>query len=502
MAGNRQPVTLRCRVQLKIWYLKNGTASEGVDDTLLMVQENELCTITYNPDSDDSPATIDMDDYFIIKAGKLFVFQPEDGPKQEFRFADGYRFELRLLRVDSDKPWPPLVSSIPGWGDLSNVSLVATVDIQGSRMPSTSEHKVYFYKLGSKRQRSNLSLDIDHKWAYPQLSELATPSRFESFRLPTPSSESRELEGSNGLTTLTAYTFLTAIEKPKYHSWFGPPDPKGQHSFCVRGFSCVFCDGRQFPSCNFLKFHFATAHELFHFKVRPRKPMSGLRSGDESYDQIIEVLVDLSKETVVPRASNDVPDPRTCTWIKPVKDFDPQRIVKGDWSWLNEKKGITALGYRRTGSTDEGPTPPAREKIDWNNIPDMPQRPRRRIKVPKPRSHLTGKIYVRTQSKRYVEVGEELSDSDNDVDEEWLIRKHEEVGTVTVVIVKLPKIALSVSHDVNLTQCTPNVTLIYGWEIEWQWQNMSTDFPCRAIIVFLPSLRLTILTLVVDYLRF
>jgi hypothetical protein len=230
--------------------------------------------------------------------------------------------------------------------------------------------------------------------------------------------------------------------------------------------------------------------------------MSGLRSGDESYDQIIEVLVDLSKETVVPRASNDVPDPRTCTWIKPVKDFDPQRIVKGDWSWLNEKKGITALGYRRTGSTDEGPTPPAREKIDWNNIPDMPQRPRRRIKVPKPRSHLTGKIYVRTQSKRYVEVGEELSDSDNDVDEEWLIRKHEEVGTVTVVIVKLPKIALSVSHDVNLTQCTPNVTLIYGWEIEWQWQNMSTDFPCRAIIVFLPSLRLTILTSVVDYLRF
>lgn len=424
-------MSVRCQVQLKIWYLKNGTPSDEIDNNQLLFKESEMCTVEYFSGTDSRPATLVMDDYFIIKAGKLFVLLPEEGGNQDFRFADGYRFEVRLQRTDSASPWPPLVSAagVPDLEDLGKVALVSTFDTHGSRMPSLSDHKAFFCGLDGKRRRSNLSLEVDHKWCL-RLSEPRSQARAtEPRRLPSPISESRELEGSCHQPILTAYTFLTALENSRYYGWFGPPDPKGQHSFCVDGYSCVFCDGRRFPSGTFLRFHFSTAHELFHFRTYHRRTLPGLRGIDERYAQVFEVTVDLSKESVVSRASNDVPDPRTWTWVKPADRFDPQRIIKGDWTWLNEKRG-TALSYRRTGSADEISQPYVRKAIDWNNIPDLPKRPVKKFKVARNKYDLKGKIYVRSRSKRYVEVGEELSESDDDVDEEWLIRKHEEVCSI------------------------------------------------------------------------
>ncbi|KAA8911306.1 hypothetical protein FN846DRAFT_449796 [Sphaerosporella brunnea] len=425
----RHGTSFTCRVKLTIWYLQNGTATEdpGIEEQLLC--ESETCTVSID---DDESATIEMDDWFVIKHGKLCVQLQDAFGRYDFRMAAGYRYELCLSSIDENRSWPPFSAWPPPTmqrshpaanSDPVKVELVVRIDAPGGRTPSLSEHKAFFRIPGSSEMiPANLSLGTDFGWYHPDHPRFSQSAAVTPPRPLTPDSASPALRGN--LTILTYYTFCAPVENSR--SWYGPPDLKGQHSFGVLGYACVFCDGRQFPDCSYLHFHLVTAHELLSFKVKSSaRPMTGLRSGTQNHDRYVEVIVDLSKEGPV-RASNDVPDHRDFRWVRPLKPLDVQRILRGDWSWLNQKKSPGILGLRRDGTEETSAVLPER-KIDWKNIPAIPERQRRKFRVKKPRMLKPRKrIYLRTQSKRYMEVGEYLSESDDDVDEEWLVRKHDE----------------------------------------------------------------------------
>jgi hypothetical protein len=195
--------------------------------------------------------------------------------------------------------------------------------------------------------------------------------------------------------------------------------------FTVPRYTCPFCDGREFRNLTNLHFHLITSHDLFQFKVKQSRPANGLRSSEN----FVEVFVDLAKEPTVGRASDHVPDHRTFRWIRPAQELDVHRILQGDWSWVNDKRGISLPSRRDifTGNTLVSmPTP---RKIDLNEVEELPAKKKRKYRVPEPKNGLSGPVFIRSKSKRFVRPGEELSESDDDVDEEWLKLEHEEVSS-------------------------------------------------------------------------
>jgi hypothetical protein len=387
---------------------------------LPLVRASELCTVTYMPAGDT--AEITMDDPFFVRSSNLFMLSEKGDGSQVFGLAGGYQVRIVLQPCDTNAPWPPLLDSWTHWStwrDRLRYHLVTTIDIQGTNAPHT---KCYAAELeipsSSKRERAGFSMEVAIKWSILKANNASPPIQKNPLRLPTPNTSTEE--APKGQLVITSYNFLAAVDDSKYHDVYGRPNSVGQHSFAVDGYVCPFCDNRPFQALKNLHFHLVIAHDTFHFKVRPRK-VAASRKGDRIYDRYIDIQVGLARDATVSRASTDIRDTREIMWIKPARALDIDKIVAGDLSWLKERP----LGYRQAGGF--GALRPG--KIEWHKVKDLPVRPSRRYKIPEPRTAVVGKVYLRTQSKRYVEPGEILSDSDEDVDEEWLIRKHEEVSS-------------------------------------------------------------------------
>ena len=423
-------MSFRCRVKLMVWNLHDGEVPRGAGP---LHCETELCTVTY--DSDNS-ATVDMDDWFVLGVSKLrTIIRCDD--KTDFRVADSYRYELVLTSVDASATWPPFhTGDLSSRRDASGLEVVIQMDIKGLIVPSTCQLKAFFRPPALAKDNLQLSVLVECGWRNPWKRLLL---RQNPQRLATPSLEGKDHEATFDFdaSVLTCYTFIADVKHGR--GAFGAPDSKGQQVFTVPGYACCMCDGRQFRDVKYLHFHFITAHALFHFRVVSRKPQPGLRNGRQYADLYIQVVVDLAKETTHSRASDHTPDPRIMAWVRPARQFDINKILKGDWTWLNEKKG-SATGSNRQGTGPVSPEPMVMKRnFEWNDIRDVTQRGKKRFLVKRPRHTEKGLVYIRTASKRYIEVGEVLSDSDDDVDEEWLFRKHDEVCTNHLVVGTAPR---------------------------------------------------------------
>lgn len=415
--------------QTPLLHSAKSKSKDGIDRNELY-RSSEICTITY--DSDES-ATIDMEDHFYIKASKLFVWTNR-GPIKSFGLAESYVAKVALQPIEIDGRWPPLLHQERPqggrrWADPFSVELHC-VFRSLPMSPPTAQHELSMKTDLCKDDRADLSLELDCGWS--DLRTISQSQRGELYqlvaRLPTPTSDFQR-DTTSEHHALTCYFFLAPVDDERLHQYFGAPNTRNQHMFTVPGYTCPFCDGKEFQNLTFLHLHLITSHDLFHFRVKQKKPTNGLRSSDTHYDSLIEIHVDLSKEQVGSRASDNVPDYRTFRWVKPAARFDVGNLLKGDWSWLNEKKG-TALSanYRREVGllgTVVAPTP---KKINLHDVRALPARKRRKYIVPQARNGVKGLVFVRNRSKRFVHPGEELSESDDEVDEDWLKMKHEEAS--------------------------------------------------------------------------
>ncbi|CAD0112629.1 unnamed protein product [Aureobasidium uvarum] len=211
----------------------------------------------------------------------------------------------------------------------------------------------------------------------------------------------------------------------------------GSRTIAFTQFSCVFCPGRlPHPTFDRLHFHYLSFHDHFTFKVH--KPVA-----TDSNSVIRTVQIDLSAPRYE-RASDNVCDEREITWVKPATPFDLQKyILEGGYNtWASGKqlplktfpktvkpgcmsKGIarlkapTANGQSRLTLPDRQPKrgppeevrevqPRKREKYEVPDIPDV--------------------AVFRAESKREVEPGEMLSESDAEPDDSWLRVKHRVEG--------------------------------------------------------------------------
>jgi hypothetical protein len=154
---------------------------------------------------------------------------------------------------------------------------------------------------------------------------------------------------------------------------------------------------------------------LWHDHFQPRAGMTGgsniLGVQTREYTVHLSLSGTLTEKTSQPRYEGDEDH-----WIAPERPFDEKAYLKGEDTWMGhvkqaERPQLTAT--KKQSSTGPGTSKPRPALSEIADIPEMPKMKWPLPKVPRVR-------FYRTKSKRPFEADEEISESDESVDESWL----------------------------------------------------------------------------------
>lgn len=251
--------------------------------------------------------------------------------------------------------------------------------------------------------------------------------------------------------------------------------PIGSRSIARKKLSCVFCPDRlPHPTFDRLHFHYLSFHDHFTFKVH--KPAE---TDSNSFTRTVRI------ELAAPRyerASDNVCDEREITWIKPDIPFDLQQYLAegGHNTWASGKQlalkafpktvkpGCMSKGIARPKATfvnGQSRLPPTDRQL-WvgppEEVPEVPSRKRKRYTVPQ----VPGVTIFRAESKREVEPGEVLSESDAEPDDSWLRTKHRLEG--------FPQ----------LTGAAREFAILFDEHLQDEPRNLANVHVCEAVVRF------------------
>lgn len=266
--------------------------------------------------------------------------------------------------------------------------------------------------------------------------------------------------------------FKPMLRKPAHDSTPSIPDSPGEAEVCEvhyscrdvdndgdiittefnhteDGFRCGFCQLKFFASQR-LCFHLVSVHDRFDFRFYK------FLETDKAF---LEVIVDLSSRMGDFGDDMKLQKGEQEYWAIPSEPFDIERFISGNWGWgpftASVEKFTRGLWIREptpvsTPEIEASPTPletelgtpnqteqeedkltaVAKTKVlpfDLRTVKDLPARKKRMSKVPKAYHKWDSKVFVRSKTKRFLEEGEIVSESDDDVDEEWLKDAHDAV---------------------------------------------------------------------------
>jgi len=183
-------------------------------------------------------------------------------------------------------------------------------------------------------------------------------------------------------------------------------DAAGQHrALTSTELRCpLCCRSRPHSSFDRLHCHFLLNHEHLQFAVK-----DGGRARNTIHKTVQVTLADKSTE----RAVNGVVD--EMNWIRPARPFDLAAYLGGDHSWTSAKDPPRKKTNGTFTQVEQSLVVNARYK-DPSAIGEIASKKRKRYTVPS----IPGVTLYRNISKRRIEPGEVLSESDDDVDCSWL----------------------------------------------------------------------------------
>lgn len=391
----------RCRVELKITYLQGTTWTQ-------LLHFNQLATVFYGHNT----AAVEMDDPFYIRLSQLKVITERDS-ERVFDLAEKYQFDVNLRLVDS----VGRSASLPKmWKDCLQTGLGTIVWSQKAVMPATSKYRLELVE--NRRIPTNFCMEIVHRWSKPPLEK-------PTISVPKPIIQKPILSFDEKLKQtkiVISYYVLALGDGGPHRNHLTGRSQSEKFAFCVPGYTCPFCDGLDFCNINYLHFHLLTSHGMLHFRINKtmgQSATSGFIYNGTKFDEHIEIGIDSYDGTG--RVYNDEPDPIALPWVKPRVQFDLEKFLKGDWRWLGS---IIPMSRKRARAGLQSIL--ENRIVEWESIVEIPKKPRKRIVTPKALYTNDKKVFMRIQSHRFIDEGEVLSDSDEDIDEDWLIQKHEE----------------------------------------------------------------------------
>lgn len=404
---------IHAQITLKIWESRTKERKEKM-------QIEKPCTIRVcKSRSGQESALIRMSRPFEIDGDQL-VDRGSDGKLQ---IAQGFTMQITISSTCRSDPWPPIPINVPKpRTSVSHVGgetqifpiLVARWSKLNEAPPAGLLLEVKAYQDG-EALLTKLGLDIDMKWsssagALAAYNAARSQDHSPAPHLPTPISETEPICSSLSVrwTVLGTYKNLEEVHFLAY--------------------LCPFCDKLKFENFDEYHFHLINSHDIFKFKVQceGEKAENGAR-------MVVNVMVDVN-DSYRARAANNVPDDREMQWERPRDLFDLEAYLKGDESWVGKTAGgrstrhipaIRAQEMSRSTSQEgiKATGYAATEVRPRDQVPDLPEVERRRHKVPPAPKNIQ---FFRSTVKRPLQEGEWLSESDDEIDESWLLQKHEE----------------------------------------------------------------------------
>lgn len=185
----------------------------------------------------------------------------------------------------------------------------------------------------------------------------------------------------------------------------------------VDGLDCPLCreQPKTFPR---LLLHCSTFHDHFRFEVDESQHGAALDPAVISKTVLLTVSPQLQYEKVTEQGADE-----GCNWVAPEKPFDLRAHLRGDQSWTGFSRPKAAKKRGRQGKAQQqdanpviGPRPLAKRATP-QEVQDLPQNGHKRHMVP----DVPGVRFYHSLSKKAIEPGEIVSDSDESVDEFWMM---------------------------------------------------------------------------------
>ncbi|MCJ1353863.1 MAG: hypothetical protein MMC33_003850 [Icmadophila ericetorum] len=403
---------INAQITLKIWESRTKERKEKIE-------MEESCTIRVcKSRSGQESASIRMKQPFEIDGDRL-VDRGSDGKLQ---IAQGFTMQITVSSMCRSEPWPPLPVSVPSprhpfmavGGEVQIFPiLVAKWSKMNEAPPAGLLLDIKAYQDGETLP-TKLGLDIDMKWssskgALAAYNAARSQDHSPAPHLPTPISEAEPAYS----TVVVRWTVMGTY--------------KNLEEIQFEAYLCPFCNKLKFENVTEYHFHLINSHDILKFKL-----LCEGEKADTGARMVVNVMVDVA-DNYRARAANNVPDDREMHWERPRDLFDLEAFLKGDESWLGKAgsrssrqiPAIRAQEISRSTSHEghKATSYAAAEVRPRDEIPDLPVIERRKHKVPPAPKDIQ---FFRSTAKRPLQEGEDLSESDDEIDESWLLQKHEE----------------------------------------------------------------------------
>ncbi|KAL1648793.1 hypothetical protein SLS58_001973 [Diplodia intermedia] len=388
-----------CRLMFKVYHLA-ARPRPGADrawEDIYTDVSRAMVQAWRNGDGEEF-FSISMDKPVFITADQLKVQVPiSQANSYRILMAHSYRTTISIV-FDEHKDMKealsimnPQENPLPGTPGKLNAKMSTLLDCaeDGIRSP-------LYFTSGGKSYSLGFDMSVDAGWEAPKETSMQLYNRALRF-----------VRGEQLLSPISEPSTPASVTRLSY--WFC--NQVRPRTIPVEGFLCLFCDRRDYHSLDRLYHHFKSEHDMFTFKLhRPGADARACLQCD------IEVEVDISDRYSDPRVkNNNIANPRDIHWVAPLKPFDLEAYLRGDESWIKTGLGLKKKLHPglRIAPLPQGAVEP-KKPIE---VLDMPIVERKRHRVPKAPSGLR---FYRSDSKRLLVEGEFLSESDDEISENWL----------------------------------------------------------------------------------
>ncbi|KAL9118521.1 MAG: hypothetical protein Q9187_004933 [Circinaria calcarea] len=389
-----------------------------------IVRQTKQCVIRTCNSQLTRSATVHMDEPFFVNANELLM---DANPAKTDKpwIGEAYKMQVSVHASASlSDPWPPFqirqapkVTQVVEFGEITRLPILSAEWKKLPECPPPGFPLPIYAFQDQKPYKSKLVFEINAMWSSSSSPLAAHNAALKDDstlvpHLPTPVSEVEPI----GATVAVRWSIGGTWQDLK--------------DVDFDGYFCPLCNKNEFKNLDAYHFHLINSHDLFKFKL-----ICEATSTDTGQQHMkVEVRVDVV-DSYRARAASNLPDDREMRWERPKSLFDIEAYLLGDESWLGNKSTIgrnarhvvlsgvqqpenlaLRVNLKPSKSMLVEPRPPA-------SIPDLPVPNRLRHRVPHAPS---GIQYFRSTVKRALQEGEWLTESDDEIDESWLLQKHED----------------------------------------------------------------------------
>ncbi|KAK9467208.1 hypothetical protein V1512DRAFT_262202 [Lipomyces arxii] len=296
-----------------------------------------------------------------------------------------------------------------------------------------------FFKDGKNQELRNyteIGLQLDVGWSVASISVNVDDRNGDGKRTINTQITRKDVSpAANKMQKFAVAKKLPLSDRPVEARYHFALDGKFK-TYILPGYTCPWCDF-DYQSFQRLHFHFVTCHDLFAFRVEQRKPRT------------VDVYISIAAEFTYERNSSRLSDLKVIQWLTPRgQKFKLPSFLAGDLSWLQEGASalpaqmpmivpwptsagrirITLKFQHRSSSVavvdEDAVKLSMASQAKWyeiETVPDLPPRPKRRYPIPE-----SDKGLYSTRSMRKLKTGEMMSESEDDLDESWLVHMHDQ----------------------------------------------------------------------------